>query len=171
MKQKYFTIQLIPENSEKLRTFRIPAWLLKVLKIFCVILSLILIVFIIKIVDISNNLLQFKKIKNENTELLAKQAEYEEYFSTLDSIFIIDYKIQNILGLFLESDSAKVHKILEKHQLIAKINSKNDIDFDGINGWRPISEKIKAEQIPDVIPVSGIMSKGYSDKDKHFGID
>ncbi len=171
MSKKFFTIQIIPENSGKIKSFKIPVFLWKGIKILFVILACILAFGIYKISDITSDLMKLEKISNTNAELIKKQRQYEEYFSTLDSIFVMDLKLKQILGLFLESDTAKIHKFLEKNQLAHQPSSKNEIDFEGRYGWIPISEKIKAEQIPDVIPVSGIVSKKFNEELKHFGID
>ena len=56
------------------------------------------------------------------------------------------------------------------HNVLPEID-KNEIDFEGRYGWIPLSEKIKAEKIPDIIPVSGVISKKYSEKEKHLGVD
>ena len=100
-----------------------------------------------------------------------KQTKYEEYFTSLDSLFLIDLQIKNILGLFLEDDTSKINAVLEKTRLNPTKSVKNEIDFEGRYGWIPLAEKIKAEKIPDIIPVSGVISKKYSEKEKHLGVD
>ncbi|MBO5422806.1 MAG: M23 family metallopeptidase [Fibrobacteraceae bacterium] len=171
MKKKYIRIQWIPDDSGKIKNFKLPTWLWKVIKVFFIIFIIIVILFLLLAGNLAKKALQLEEVKKQNTILLEKQAKYEEYFESLDSLFLIDLQIQNILGLFIENDTSKINKILDKNRLSANNPVKNEIDFEGRYGWRPLSEKIKAEKIPDVIPVSGVISKNYSEKEKHFGVD
>ena len=168
---KKILIQIIPESSGKLKTFKIPVWLLNLLKVFSVVFILFFIFALYKSIDVVKNLLVFEQLKKQNEELLYKQAKYEEYFSTLDSVFLTDFQIQNVLHVFLEKDSAKINEFIENSSLKFQRDLKNEIDFEGRYGWIPLSEKLMAEKIPDVIPVIGVISKKFSEENKHLGID
>lgn len=172
MAKKYITLQIIPEDTGKLKTYRFSTSLVKFLKIVLFIFVLVLVAFIYEFATANYEVMHLQKVERENKLLTEKQAKYEEYFATLDSIFILDLQIQRILGIFTEQDSAKIHTLLEKSQLVHQAPEQNEIDFENRYGsWKSPAEKLAIEQIPDVIPVSGVVSKPYSEEDKHFGLD
>ena len=171
MSKKYIRIQWIPENTGKIKNFKLPIWLWKFLKVFFIFLVIFFITFSFLAGNLFQKAIELENVKKENKTLLEKQTKYEEYFTSLDSLFLIDLQIKNILGLFLEEDTSKINAILEKTRLNPTKSVKNEIDFEGRYGWIPLSEKIKAEKIPDIIPVSGVISKKYSEKEKHLGVD
>lgn len=171
MSKKYITLQIIPEDSGKVKIYRISKALLKFLKVLAVIFVLALAAFIYEFATANYEVMQLQKVERENKILLEKQAQYDEYFATLDSIFLKDLQLQQILGVFTNEDSLNVHTLIEKSQLVHKIPEKNEIDFENRWGsWKSPAEKLAIEQIPDVIPVSGVISKNY-DENNHTGLD
>lgn len=171
MSSKYITLQIIPESSGKVKTYRISRMLLTFIKIFAVIFVIALAAFIYEFATANYEVVKLQKVERENKMLREKQAQYDEYFATLDSIFIKDLQIQHILGVFTSEDSVKIHTMIEKSQLIHKIPEKNEIDFENRWGsWRSPAEKLAIDQTPDVIPVSGVISKGF-DETNHIGLD
>lgn len=171
MSNKYIRIQWIPENSGKIKNFKLHPWFWKFLKVFFVFSLILVIAFFLIAGNLVKKAIELEKIKQENTILVKKQSKYEEFFTSLDSLYLIDSKIQNIIGLFIENDTTKLLSSFDKINSEIENNVNNEIDFEGRYGWRPLSEKIKAEKIPDVIPVSGVISKAYLEKEKHFGVD
>ena len=91
----------------------------------------------------------YENVKKENKNLLEKQTKYEEYFTSLDSLFLIDLQIKNILGLFLEEDTSKINAILEKTRLNPTKSVKNEIDF-------AVGKKQLSQIIEKCIDVHGI---------------
>lgn len=171
MSKKYITLQIIPEDSGKVKNYRISLGMLRFLKILAIVFVVALGVFIFEFTTANYEMIQLQKVKRENKVLLEKQAQYDEYFETLDSIFIKDLQLQHILGVFTNEDSTKIQTLLEKSQLVHQIPEKNEIDFENRWGsWKSPAEKLAIEQIPDVIPVSGVISKGY-DEENHTGLD
>lgn len=171
MTKKYIRIQWIPDDTGKTRNFKLPTWLWKILKVLFVISVIITIIFLLIAGNLAKKAVELENIKSQNRELIEKQAKYEEYFASLDSLFVMDLQIRNIIGLFIDNDTSKINSILDKSKIDKAKSVKNEIDFEGRYGWRPLSEKIKAEKLPDIIPVSGVISKKYSEIDKHYGVD
>lgn len=171
MKGKYYIIQIIPENSENVKKYRISTKWFTFCKVFIIILAIITAVFLFNIGKISKNLLNYEKLRITNAQLVKKNANYEELLSRIDSLWVLEDKIQNILGVFIENDSNKINSLIDKNKFSHLPSQKIEVDYEGIHGWKPIEEKLKLEHIPNVIPVVGIISKNFSEETKHLGID
>lgn len=172
MNNKYDTIQIIPANSGKTRIFKIHAAAWKFFFWILIIILILSIVFIYKLSEINALIVTSKQIKAQNEMLVKKQKEYEAYFSQLDSIYVMERQIKNILGTYYETDSQKLSTILEKNSFNYTPPSKNRFDAEGRNGIQADpQEKKEREKIPNIIPTVGIISKQYSEEQKHFGID
>lgn len=171
MKKNAYTIQIIPENSEKIKKISISKIQLKIIKILSAVLIIVIAFFIYKIASINAIVLNYPKMKALNKELIEKQNEYEKKFELLDSIYLMENKIQILLDTYFEKDSSKINAILEKNKFNYKPSNKTQIDFDGVYGWRSNEEKMKIEKIPNILPVVGIISKKYSETNNHKGID
>ena len=171
MSRKYYTIQIIPENPEGARKFRISSKQFKLFNIGLAVVAIILGLFIIHIAKINKTLATDEKMRVHNAQLVKQNANYEELFSRLDSLWIMENRIQNIFETFLENDSNKINSIIERNRFAHVPSSKNRIDFEGIHNWLTTDEKIRMERIPNVIPAVGIISKKFSLENKHLGID
>ncbi|HHX15905.1 MAG TPA: M23 family metallopeptidase [Fibrobacter sp.] len=171
MKKIIYTIQVIPENSKKIKIFRISKATYHFFKILFFIFLLALAFFIYKIAAINSILINYPQLKALNNELLEKQRIYENDFKLLDSIYIMEAKIQVLLNTYFEDDSAKISALLEKNKFNYEHYHKTQVDFDGVYGWRSYEEKQKIEKIPNILPVVGIISKKYSVVNNHRGID
>lgn len=171
MSRKYYTIQVIPENPEGAKKYRISSKQFMLFHIGLVLLAIILIFFIVHIVKINKTLVSYEKMRVHNAQLVKQNANYEELFSRLDSLWIMENRIQNIFETFLENDSNKINSIIERNRFAHVPSSKNDIDFEGIHNWLTTDDKSRMERIPNVIPAVGIISKKFSYENKHLGID
>jgi murein DD-endopeptidase MepM/ murein hydrolase activator NlpD len=171
VKKSAYIIQIIPEKSEKSKSIRISKIQLLLIKIFSVIFLIGIGLLVYKIISVNAIVLNYPKIKALNNELIEKQKEYEKDFELLDSIYIMERKIQILLDTYFEKDNSKINALLEKNKFNYKPSNKTQIDFDGVYGWRSYEEKVKIEKIPNILPVVGIISKKYDDENKHKGID
>jgi len=169
--RKYYTIQIIPERPEGVKKFRITSKQFILFHIGLVIVVIILGLFIFHIAKINKTLANYENMRVHNAQLVKQNANYEELFSRLDSLWIMENRIQNIFETFLENDSNKINSIIERNRFAHVPSSKNKIDFEGIHNWLTMDEKIRLERIPNVIPAVGIISKKYSVENKHLGID
>jgi len=113
----------------------------------------------------------YEKIRTANAQLVKQNANYEELFLRIDSLWVLEERIQNILGTFIENDSGKINSLIDKNRFAHTPSQKIDVDYEGINGWKPMEEKIRLEHIPNVIPVVGIVSKKFSEENSHLGTD
>ena len=166
-----YTIQIIPENTDGVRKYRISGKQFVLFHIGLVVVAIILILFILHIAKINKTLANYEKMRVHNAQLVKQNANYEELFSRLDSLWIMENRIQNIFETFLENDSNKINSIIERNRFAHVPSSKNDIDFEGIHNWLTTDEKIRMERIPNVIPAVGIISKKFSYENRHLGID
>ncbi len=162
---KLYTIQIIPENSTKIRTYRIKRVWLKLFAWIICIIAILLGIFIWKFTEINIQLASSWKLKSDNEWLMVRHAEYEAAFSDLDSIYAIETQIQNILETYLENDSNRVRSILDKNRLM-HISSKKvqlDTDFEA-----EISlNRQNLDVFPNMLPVmGGIISRHYSEEHK-----
>lgn len=171
MKGKYYTVQIIPENSKEIKKLRVSTKWFTFLKIFLVVLMVVLGIFLFNMGRISKTLVQYEKMRMANAQLKKQNSNYEELFSRIDSLWILEERIQNILGTFVENDSNKINSLIDKNKFAHTPSEKIDVDYEGIQGWKPMEEKIRLEHIPNVIPVVGIVSKKYSEEGEHLGID
>ncbi len=171
MSRKYYTIQIIPENPEGAKKYRISNKQFTLFNIGLTLVAIILILFIVHIAKINRTLANYEKMRVHNAQLIKQNANYEELFSRLDSLWILENRIQNIFETFLENDSNKVNSIIERNRFAHVPSQKNSIDFEGIHNWLTTDEKIRMEHIPNVIPAVGIISKKFSFESKHLGID
>ena len=170
MKKQYYTVQIIPENSREIKTFKISTRVFTFLKIFLVLLIVVLGFFIYNLAKINKIVASYEKIRVVNAQLIKKDKNYEEMFSRLDSLWIMEQRIQNIFETFVENDSNKINSIIDRNRFAHTPSEKNNIDFDG-HGWKTYEEKLKIEKIPDIIPVVGIVSKKFDKEGGHLGID
>lgn len=169
--KKYIIIKWIPGTTSKTRNFLLPVRRWKMIKVAAVIFVIIVIGIGVEAFIVGDRLVNLHKLERENKALLETQQKYEEYFATLDSIFEMDFKIKNIMDVFMEENPEKIQAILNKNPKVAT-NKKNEIDFENRWGsWQSPEEKQKLERMPNIIPVSGIISKKYSDESKHFAVD
>ena len=104
MKGKYYTIQIIPEDSEKVRKFKVRTWWFAFIKISLVIFILVLGLFIYHLGKINRIVANYEKMRVTNAQLIKKDNNYEEMFSRLDSLWILESRIQNIFETFLEQN-------------------------------------------------------------------
>ena len=171
MSRKYYTIQIIPEDPYGTKKYRISSKQLILFNVGLVVVAIILILFIVHIAKINKTLANYEKMRVHNAQLVKQNANYEELFSRLDSLWIMENRIQNIFETFLENDSNKINSIIERNRFSHVPSSKNDIDFEGIHNWLTTDDKSRMERIPNVIPAIGIISKKFSYENKHLGID
>lgn len=170
MKKKYYTVQIIPEDSHEIKTLKISTAWFTFLKIFLVVLIIVLGFFIYNLGKINRIVASYEKIRVMNAQLIKKDKNYEEMFSRLDSLWIMEQRIQNIFETFIENDSNKTNSIIDRNRFAHTPSAKNNIDFDG-HGWKTLEEKLRIEKIPDIIPVVGIVSKKFNKETGHSGID
>ena len=171
MKGNYYTIQIIPENSKEIKKYRVNTKWFFFLKIFLVVLVIATGFIIYNAGRIGRTLVNYEKIRTANAQLVKQNANYEELFSRIDSLWVLEERIQNILGTFSENDSNKVNSLIDKNRFAHTPSEKINVDYEGINGWKPMEEKIRLEHIPNVIPVVGIVSKKFSEENEHLGTD
>ena len=170
MKKKYYTIQIIPENSHEIKTYKISTKWIGFLKFFLVVLIIVLGFFIYNLAKINKIVASYEKLRVANAQIIKKDKNYEEMFSRLDSLWIMEQRIQNIFETFIENDSNKINSIIDRNRFAHTPSEKNNIDFDG-HEWKTYEEKLKIEKIPDIIPVVGIVSKKFDQESGHLGVD
>lgn len=169
MKGKYYTIQIIPEDSKEIKKFRVSTKWFTFLKIFLVVLIAVTGAFIYKMGHVTKTLIRYEKIRVTNAQLIKQNQNYEELFNRMDSLWVLEERIQNLLGTFVENDSNKVNSLIDKNKFAHTPSGKIDVDYEG--GWIPMEEKLRLEKIPNVIPVVGIISKKFSEENGHMGTD
>lgn len=169
MKGKYYTIQIIPEDSKEIKKFRVSTKWFTFLKIFLVVLIAVTGAFIYKMGHVTKTLIRYEKIRVTNAQLIKQNQNYEELFNRMDSLWVLEERIQNLLGTFVENDSNKVNSLIDKNKFAHTPSEKIDVDYEG--GWIPMEEKLRLEKIPNVIPVVGIISKKFSEENGHMGTD
>ena len=171
MKSKYYIVQIIPEDSKGIKKYRVNTKWFFFLKIFLVVLVIATGVILFNAGRIGRTLIQYEKIRTVNAQLAKQNANYEELFSRIDSLWVLEERIQNILTTFVENDSNKINSLIDKNRFAHTPSEKIDVDYEGIHGWKPMEEKIRLEHIPNVIPVVGIVSKKFSEENEHLGTD
>ena len=171
MKGKYYTIQIIPEDSKEIKKYRISTKWSLVLKIILVLLIISSGVLIYNAGRIGKIVVQYEKMRTANAQLAKQNANYEELFSRIDSLWVLEERIQNILGTFIENDSNKINSLIDKNRFAHTPSEKINVDYEGIHGWKSMEEKSRLEHIPNVIPVVGIVSKKFSEENDHLGTD
>ena len=171
MKGKYYTIQIIPEDSKEIKKYRVSTrwWLF--LKIFLVLLIIASGVLIYNAGRIGKIVVQYETMRTANAQLAKQNANYEELFSRIDSLWVLEERIQNILGTFIENDSNKINSLIDKNRFAHTPSEKINVDYEGIHGWKSMEERSRLEHIPNVIPVVGIVSKKFSEENDHLGTD
>lgn len=168
---KYYTVQIIPEDSKEIKKFRVSTIWFTFIKIFLVLLIAVTGVFIYKMGHVTKTLVRYEKMRVTNAQLIKQNANYEELFSRMDSIWVLEGRIQNLLGTFIENDSNKINSLIDKNKFAHIPSEKIDIDYEGAHGWVPMEEKIRLEHIPNVLPVVGIVSKKFNEESGHLGTD
>lgn len=171
MKGKFYTIQIIPEDSKEIKKFRISTKLFTFIKIFIIILVVASGILIYKMGDITKTLIRYEKMRMSNAQLVKQNANYEELFNRMDTLWVLEERIQNLLGTFVENDSNKINSLIDRNKFAHTPSEKIEVDYEGIHGWMPMEEKKRLERIPNVIPVVGIISKKYSEENDHLGTD
>ncbi|MDR2579946.1 MAG: M23 family metallopeptidase [Fibromonadaceae bacterium] len=126
--------------------------------------AILLCIFIWKFAEINVQLASYWRLKTDNEWLLKRHTEYEQVFTELDSIYIIERQIQNILSTYFEDDTNKVRSVLDRNRLhIALKNIHQDTDSEPeINLTRQ-----NLDVFPNMLPViGGVISRGYSEAHK-----
>lgn len=139
------------------------------LEIF-VILALIGIL-IYNVVNTSKIVVLYEKQKIENRQLTKQNANYEELLTSIDSIWILEDKIQNIFQTYLENDSEKINNFIDRNRFEHEGSEKNAIDFERTTSWKSPEARKKQDRIPNVIPVTGVISQKFSKENKHLSVD
>jgi len=125
MKGKYYTIQIIPEDSKEIKKYRISTKWSLFLKIFLVLLIISSGVLIYNAGRIGKIVVQYEKMRTANAQLAKQNANYEELFMRIDSLWVLEERIQNILGTFIENDSEKVNSLIDKSRFAHTPSQKN----------------------------------------------
>lgn len=170
MKGKYYTVQIIPEDSHEIKKFRIATRWFTLLKLFLAVFIIVCGIFIYNLAKMNFIIASYEKMRVTNAQLIKKNNNYEEMFSRLDSLWIMENRIQNIFETFIENDSNKINSLIDRNKFTHTPSEKNNIDFEG-HGWITFEEKLRIERIPDIIPVVGIVSKKFSEESGHLGTD
>jgi murein DD-endopeptidase MepM/ murein hydrolase activator NlpD len=162
-----YTIQIIPEDSTKVRTYRIKRLWIKLFAWLICLAAILLGVIIWKFSEINMQIVNSWKYKADNEWLMERHAEYEAAFSDLDSIYAIETQIQNIFKTYLENDSDKVRSFLDKNHLthISSKKVQQDTDYESeLNLSRQ-----NLDVFPNMLPVMGVISRHYSEE--HEAVD
>ena len=170
MKKKYYTVQIIPEDSHEIKKFKVSTRWFVFARIFLVVFIIVSGFFIYNLGKMNVIIASHEKMRVMNAQLIKKDKNYEEMFSRLDSLWIMEQRIQNIFETFIENDSNKINSIIDRNKFAHSPSEKNNIDFDSHN-WKTLEEKLRVERIPDITPVVGIVSKKFSEENAHLGTD
>jgi murein DD-endopeptidase MepM/ murein hydrolase activator NlpD len=165
--KKIYTIQVIPEGSTKVQTYRINRiWVKLFLWLVCLI-AILLCLLVWKLSEINLQLANSWKFKADNEWLMERHSEYETAFTDLDSIYAIENQIQNILNTYFESDSAKIRSFLDKNRFmhISAKKVQQDTDYETEMNLN----RQNLEIFPNTLPVMGVISRHYSDE--HQAVD
>jgi murein DD-endopeptidase MepM/ murein hydrolase activator NlpD len=112
-------------------------------------------------------LANYWKLKTDNEWLTKRHDEYEYAFSYIDSIYVIEHQIQNILSTYLEDDPGKVRSVLDKNRLI-HVALKRNRQYSEIEAEMNLNRH-NLEAFPNLRPVLGTISRGYAED--HKGVD
>jgi murein DD-endopeptidase MepM/ murein hydrolase activator NlpD len=162
--KRLYTIQIIPEGSTKVRTYRIRRLWFKIFTWVICLAAVMLCLLIWKFAEINVQLANSWKLKTDNEWLMERHSEYELAFSNLDSIYAIETQIQNILSTYLENDSNKIYSILDKNRLMHTSSKKVKLDTD--SEAEIILNRQSLDVFPNLLPVMGVISRHYSDEHK-----
>lgn len=166
--KRLYTIQIIPEGSTKIQTYRVQRGWIKFFVFFVILVVGLFLLAIWRLSDINMRIASFESCKLDNEWLKERHAEYEVAITNLDSIYVIENQIQNILQTYLESDSNKIRSILDKNRLkhVSSGKVKQDTDYEA-------EAKLNSgnlREFPNMLPVmGGYISKHYSEE--HRGVD
>lgn len=170
MNKKFYTVQIIPEGSNQIRTYRVSRFFIKLFAWLATLILIFSLIIIWKLVEINAMLTTSRYLKNANEKLIARHAEYEAAFEELDSIYVMERQIQNILETYVENDSGKIVSILDKNRFKHIPSQKTRMDMDKI--WdENRDDGGSLEKNPNILPVIGIISKRFSEEEEHNGID
>lgn len=170
IKFRTHTIQIIPEGSAKVRSFTIPSSFLSLLLYLFIALVIVLIVLLFKLADINRTLTNAEFYKETNLKLIEKHKEYEMAFKELDSIYLMESQIHNILETYLENDSHKVMSILDKNRFHHTPSQKTQLHFDFL--YHPTGQdSLKKEDAPSIVPIIGTVSQKFDAENAHQGLD
>ena len=113
MKGKYYIVQIIPEDSKEIKKYRVNTKWFTLLKILLVVIVVAAGFTIYNAGRIGHTLVNYEKIRRANAQLVKQNANYEELFTRIDSLWVLEERIQNILGTFIENDSNKINSLID----------------------------------------------------------
>jgi murein DD-endopeptidase MepM/ murein hydrolase activator NlpD len=160
---KFYTFILIPDNEKQTKSFKIKASLLRF-----IMLSLVLIIILISTAFISyykfvGKLIDYQNVKKENQQLKNGLSKIEQLQSDLDKLKKTDNKIRTSLSGYVN-----IKKSVGNQQNPDIVNNLNNLD-----GER--AEPSIFNSIPDIIPVSGFITRGFETssllQEAHLAID
>jgi len=161
--KKYYTIQVVPEGSTRIHSYRIARMWVKLFSWLLCLAAVLLCVFIWKFTEINVQLASSWKLKADNEWLLKRHAEYEAAFANLDSIYSIEEQIQSILSTYYEGNPGEFRSILDKNLHISSKKVQNDVDFEAELNMN----KINLDVFPNMLPViGGVISRSYAEDHK-----
>ena len=160
---KFYTFLLIPDNEKQTKSFKISASLLRffILTIFLVVIFLLMaLVSYYKFID---RLVDYQNVKDENQQLKISLNKIEQLQADLDKLKKTESKIRTSLSGYVS-----VKKSVNDQGTPDIIN-----DLDNLDGER--AEPSIFNSIPDIIPVSGFITRGFETssllQDAHLAID
>lgn len=173
MKRHLYTIQIIPEDSSKTRVFRISKVAMISISIATLLMLVLLILFFSKISQINLKFQTAAYLKNRNAELEKLHRSYDSVLQELDTIFLIEKRINNVAGTFF-NQKPKLQPPAQ-HEAISLIpRSKVDTFIHKMKTQMKV-DKQQAKYIPNIQPVIGVISKQFalptSSHPGHSGID
>jgi len=162
--RRIYTIQIIPEDSAKVRTYQVSRIWIKLFGWLIFVIAILLCLLVWKLAEINIRLADSWRLKADNELLMKRHAEYEVALTDLDSIYAIEAQIQSILNTYFESDSSKVRSFLDKNRLMHVSTKKIQLDTDDETEMN-LNRQI-LDVFPNILPVMGVISRHYSDEHK-----
>jgi len=171
LKLKSYTIQVIPDDSRQIKQYHVSATMLMVIRVVLAVFIVLSVVFIAHIGKMTAKIARYETLKKTDAQLVKVNANYEEVLTHLDSLWLFEERIQNILGTFLENDSNKINSLIDKSKFVHTPPEKIEVDFEGLHGWKSYEERQRIERLPNILPVVGMISKTFNEETGHNGTD
>ncbi len=154
--KKFFTLIYISHDGSSKKQFNINLYLFRTLLAIFIIFIISVIIMAIYLGKIYSDAMQKQIYENRVKELELKVAQVEKLKKDIKYLYEREEKLKNLLGVNIQNSILKNHK-----------EDLRNIKIDTVISMENI--KTQVSQFPDIWPVKGIISRGFS-KD-HPAID
>ena len=171
-KERFLTLQFIPDNADKAKIFKLNYKTIRLLIYLLLLTFAAILVFMFNFTNINFKAFASEDLEQRNKSLLEDQKKIASLEKEISKINLKTKIIENVIQTFVITDSGQMPDAPKKADdyLISKKKLYNYVSaIDSIQKLQDKDKPIPRENKPLIWPVSGIITNRF--KEQHNGID